>query len=169
VEPHLTAEAPYQLVMIGAFVELLLLGALVPRAAGVAPLCFEIIAGLRLALLLALAVMLGARPEPPTVSGALGALLLWGALLAPPELWAFALEARSGLPVTALSSVALAGGLYAALRLHRTAGWTFLALVVGALTLQGWSLEPLRAGLSAVIALAVALLVWVAWRERSIG
>jgi hypothetical protein len=165
LEPVLTAEAPYQLVMVGALVELLLLGALLPRIPGVAPVCFEILAGVRLTLLFALAGLLAAQPEPPRVLAGCSALALWGALLLPPELWAFALEARAGFPLSALTSILFAVGFYAALRVHRALGWGYALVFVTAVAMQGWRLEPIGGPLLAPIALAVVFVVVAARRE----
>ena len=162
----LSSETTYQVVMVAAMLELLLLGALLPRTPDSgAPVCFAAVAGLRLLALLTLAGVLGTQrdtvrdPVHCTAEplGALIALSIWGAILAPPELWAAAAELRVGLPVTLISSVALSGGFYAALRLHPAIGWGFLGLIFSALFVQHWQLEPLGGALSAVIALGVGL------------
>ena len=154
----LSSETAYQLVMVAAMLELLLLGALMPRTPdGGAPVAFAAIAGLRLITLLALASLLSAQRNAVKPLEATIALCIWGAMLAPPELWAAATELRSGLPVTVISSIALSGGLYAALRLHRVIGWGFLALIFSALYMQDWKSEPLGSALIAVIALGAAL------------
>ena len=160
VQHTLSSETLYQLVMVTALLELLLLGALLPRTPNAgAPVCFAAVSGLRLAALLALAGLLASQRNPVRPLGALIALSIWGAMLAPPELWAAAIELRVGLPLTIISSIALSGGLYAALRVHRAIGWGFLTLICAALLMQNWQLEPLGMPLGAVIALGTGL--WV--------
>jgi hypothetical protein len=176
---HLTAEPPYQVVMIAAMLELLLLAALAPRSGGVAPLSFEVIAGLRLIALLVLGTMLGVgigqrrslletSPEPvdpqplrSKLQGAL-ALALWGLILLPPELWAFALEARVGFPPTAVTSLMLGIGSFAALRVHARLGWAYPLLTVLLFAAQGFTLEPLS---PALIVLGVGGLAILFWRQ----
>ena len=164
----LSSETAYQLVMVAAMLELLLLGALMPRTPdGGAPIGFAAVSGLRLMTLLALASLLAAQRNTVKPLEATIALCIWGAMLAPPELWAAATELRSGLPVTVISSIALSGGLYAALRLHRVIGWGFLALIFSALYMQDWKSEPLGSALIAVIALGAALWVIAFNTDRS--
>ena len=154
----LSSETAYQLVMVAAMLELLLLGALMPRTPdGGAPIGFAAVSGLRLMTLLALAAVLATQRNTVKPISATIALCIWGAMLAPPELWAAATELRNGLPVTMISSIALSGGFYAALRLHRAIGWGFLALIFSALYMQDWKSEPLGSALIAVIALGAAL------------
>lgn len=158
VQHTLSGETAYQLVMVAAMLELLLLGALLPRTpdAG-APVCFAAVSGLRLITLLALAGLLATQRDAVEPLSALIALCIWGAMLAPPELWAAAAELRVGLPLTTISSIALSSGLYAAMRLQRAIGWGFLALIFSAVFVQNWQLEPLGVALSAVIALGAGL------------
>ena len=154
----LSSETTYQLVMIAAMLELLLLGALIPRTVDTgAPVGFAAVSGLRFAALLALAGWLAAQRQIIKPLEGLIALSLWGAMLAPPELWAAALELRSGLPVTLISSIALSAGFYAALRLRPVIGWGFFALIFSALFMQHWQLEPLGWALLAMIALGAGL------------
>ena len=154
----LSSETAYQLVMVAALLELLLLAGLMPRTPdGGAPIGFAAVSGLRLMTLLALAGVLATQRQTVKPLEGLIALSLWGAMLAPPELWAAALELRSGLPVTLVSSLALSLGFYAGLRLHFVIGWGFLALIFSALFVQDWQLEPLRIALIAVIALGAGL------------
>jgi hypothetical protein len=172
----LSAEGPYQVVMITAILELLLLATLAPRSSGFAPLCYEAVAGLRLAAGIVLGVMLATARSPrreddpddfttPPVSRLEGLVTLgvWSAILFPPELWAFALEARAGLPWTALTSLAVSVGCFAALRWHPRIGWVFPALVVTAYLLQGIRLEPPSVSVLILSALGLSLL---ALRER---
>ncbi len=154
----LGSETAYQLVMVAALLELLLLAGLMPRTPdGGAPVAFAAVSGLRMMTLLALAGLLATQRQ--TVKPVIGliALSLWGAMLAPPELWAAALELRSALPVTLVSSLALSLGFYAGLRLHPAIGWGYLTLIFSALFMQDWQLEPLRIALIAVIALGTGL------------
>lgn len=154
----LSSETTYQLVMVAAMLELLLLGALMPRTPdGGAPVGFAAVSGLRFAALLALAALLATQRNTVKPLEALIALSIWGAMLAPPELWAAALELRSSLPTTLVSSVALSLGFYAALRLQPVIGWGYLALMFSALFVQHWQLEPLGSALIAVIALGAGL------------
>lgn len=158
LQSALSSETAYQLVMVSAMLELLLLGALLPRTPGDgAPVCFAAVSGLRFAALLALAALLATQRNTVKPISALISLSIWGAMLAPPELWAAAAELRSGPPVTIISSIALSSGLYAALHLQRVIGWGFLALIFSALFMQDWQLEPLGTPLVAVIALGFAL------------
>lgn len=173
----LSAEVPYQIVMITAILELLLLATLAPRSSGVAPLCFEAVAGLRLAALVVLGAILASSSDgrrhhpwedPATIEPlpdpkrsrleAITALGLWGAILLPPELWAFALEARAELPWTALLSIALGVGSFAAIRAHSRLGWSFPASIIVVYALQGFRLEPLSPVLIALAIVGVALL-----------
>ncbi len=154
----LLSETAYQLVMIAALLELLLLGALMPRTPdGGAPVGFAAVAGLRLMTLLALAGWLATQRQISQPLEAMGALCIWGAMLAPPELWAAALELRNGLPVTLVSSIALSLGFYAALHLRPVIGWGYFTLIFSALFVQHWQLEPPGLALSAVIALGAGL------------
>ena len=158
VQTALSSETAYQLVMVSALLELLLLGALLPRTldAG-APICYAAVSGLRLIALLALAALLATQRRCVGPVSALIALSLWGAMLAPPELWAAAAELREYLPTTMISSIALSIGCYAALRLHRVIGWGFLALIFSALVVQHWQLEPFGVALGAVTLLGAGL------------
>jgi hypothetical protein len=142
----LTAELPYQIVMIGALLELLLLVALAPRGLGAAPIAYAAVAGLRLIALLALGVIVGLNSTTSKRAGAV-ALLVWGTILLPPELWAFALEARSGLPVSSVLSVMLTVGIFAALRWHARLGWVWVGLIALLLTSLRFNLEPLSPAL----------------------
>ena len=154
----LSSETAYQLVMVAALLELLLLGALLPRTPdGGAPVAFATVSGLRLMTLLALAGWLSAQRHISQPLEAMGALCIWGAMLAPPELWAAALELRSGLPTTMISSIALSLGFYAGLRLQPVIGWGYFTLIFSALFVQHWQLEPLGLALIAVIALGIGL------------
>ncbi len=174
---HLTAEPPYQVVMIVAMLELLLLAALAPRSGSAAPLSFEAVAGLRLVALLVLGTMLGVgvgqrrslletgpepvdpRPLRSKLQGAL-ALALWGTILVPPELWAFALEARAGFPLTAVMSLLLGIGSFAALRVHARLGWAYPLLAVLIFAAQGFTLEPLSPTLIVMGLGGFAILFW---------
>jgi hypothetical protein len=138
----LTAEVPYQIVMIGALLELLLLAVLAPRGLGAAPVGYIAVSGLRLVALLALGVILGVGNTTSRRAGTV-ALVVWGTILLPPELWAFALEARGGVPVSSLLSMTLSVGIFAALRWHAHLGWIWVAAVALLLTGIGFTLEPL--------------------------
>jgi hypothetical protein len=181
----LIAETPYQIVMIAAILELLLLATLAPRSSGTVPLCFEAVAGLRLAALVLLGALLASSgdgrrhhpwEEPAPMEAApdtkrsrleaVAALALWGAILLPPELWAFALEARAGIPWTLVSSVLLGVGTFAAIRAHARLGWSFPAAIVAVYAAQGFRLEPLSPALIVFAVVGVVLLVVPAKNAR---
>ncbi len=157
----LIKEFPYQVMMIVVILELLLLAALMPRGFGAEPLAYPVIAALRLGGLCISAV--GLKDEPPR--HAFVALALWGALLAPPELWASALEARAGVPLTLFSSVIIAGGVYSSLRLSRSFGFAFCAFSLGTLAWSGFDPTPLSNLWIVLIGLCAALMLVVNWRR----
>ena len=159
-EPYraaLTAEASYQIVMIGALLELVLLVALAPRGLGAAPVCYSTVAALRLTALIVLGAVLGMGRDAPKRVGIV-ALSVWGAILFPPELWAFALEARGGLPVSSLLSVVLGIGVFAALRWHAHFGWAWVAVMALTLLSVQFTLEPLSLAPLIVAALGLIFL-----------
>jgi hypothetical protein len=130
----LEKEIPYQVLSVVLALELLTLAALSPRTTGLEPLGFHAIGSLRLIGLMIMAAMLfDAKP-----SHALSALTLWAVILAPPELWAFSIEAREGIPSSILSSYLIALGAYAFARTFPSASQIFPALGVLALFFNGF-------------------------------
>ena len=127
-------ELPYQTLCVVLALELLTLAALSPRIGGLEPLGYHAIGSLRLIGLLVLGALLHqAKPKE-----ALIALALWAIILAPPEIWAFALEAREGLPLGVASSFLAATGAYAFARLFPSASQIYVLLGVMALFLGGF-------------------------------
>jgi hypothetical protein len=141
-----TGELPYQIVMIGALLELLLLAVLAPRGLGAAPVGYIAVSGLRLVALLALGVIVGVQSNVSKKAGVI-AIIVWGAILLPPELWAFALEARAGVPVSSVLSVMLSIGIVAALRWHARLGWIWVGIIALFLTGIGFNLGTLSPAL----------------------
>jgi hypothetical protein len=132
----LQREFPYQIVMVAVILELIILAALMPRGFGSEPLAYSIIAVLRLGALMACGFAL--RDTAPRI--ALVALALWGFVLAPPELWAYALEARSGLPTTALTSLLVAFGAYSSARISKAVAFGFIGIIGAALLWTGFDM-----------------------------
>jgi hypothetical protein len=127
-------EIPYQVLSVVIALELLTLAALSPRTTGLEPLGFHAIGCLRFVGLLILAALLHeAKPRD-----AILAVSLWAVILAPPELWAFSIEAREGLPTSLISSYVIALGAYAFARLLPSAAQIFPALGVLALFFNGF-------------------------------
>ena len=130
----LKQEMPYQIFSVIIALELLTLAALSPRTTGLEPLGFHAIGSLRLVGLMVLAAMLHeAKPRH-----ALSAITLWAIILAPPELWAFSIEAREGLPSSVFSSYLIAFGAYGFARILPSASQIFPALGVLALFFNGF-------------------------------
>jgi hypothetical protein len=125
----LREELPYQTLCVFLALEVLVLVALTPRTTGLEPLGFHALGCLRLCGLMFLGSLL--HQHPPRY--ALAALTIWGVVLAPPEIWAFALEAREGLPLTVVSSLVCGYGAYGFARLFPNAAQVFPALGVLAL------------------------------------
>jgi hypothetical protein len=157
----LTKEFPYQVVMVIVILELLILAALMPRGFSAEPLAYPIIAALRLGGLCVSAFAL--RDTAPR--HAFAALTIWGALLAPPELWSYALEARAGLPVTLFGSLLIAGGVHSSAHLSRRLTLAFVAFGLVALTWSRFDLTRFSNFWIVLIALCVALMLVVSWRR----
>ncbi len=127
-------EMPYQVLSVVIALEILTLAALSPRTTGLEPLGFHAIGGLRLIGLMVLGTLLHqAKPLD-----ALYALTLWAIILAPPELWAFSIEAREGFPSSIFSSYLIALGSYGFARMLPSASQFFPALGVLALFFNGF-------------------------------
>lgn len=156
-------EAPYQLVMVAVILELVVLAMLSPRGIPADPQVVIGVSGIRLVALVWLAGLL--RDEAPRT--AWPALLVWAAILWPPEIWAHALEARVlDAWRTALGSVLFAFALHT---VARRTGWLWwVAAIVFAATLLVPALSPLEQLLGsrlpwwALVAAVVALFGWFA-------
>jgi hypothetical protein len=127
-------ELPYQTFCVFLALELLVLVALTPRTTGLEPLGFHALGCLRLCGLMFLGSLL--HQHPPRF--ALAALTIWGVVLAPPEIWAFALEAREGFPLTVISSLLCGYGAYGFAKVFPSAAQIFPALGVMALFLNSF-------------------------------
>ncbi|MFN3265811.1 MAG: hypothetical protein ACK41E_03125 [Deinococcales bacterium] len=130
----LREELPYQTLCVFLALEILVLAALSPRTTGVEPVGFHALGCLRLCALTFLGSLLYAHPP----RHALTALTLWGIILAPPELWAFALEARDGIPPTLITSVLCGFGAYGFARIFPNFAQIFPALGVLVLFVNGF-------------------------------
>jgi hypothetical protein len=127
-------ELPYQTLCVFLALELLVLVALTPRTTGLEPFGFHALGCLRLCGLM----FLGSLLHQHQPRHALTALTIWGVVLCPPEVWAFALEARDGLPLTVISSLLCGYGAYGFARLFPSAAQVFPALGVMALFFNGF-------------------------------
>ncbi len=125
----LEKDLPYQVFIVIAALEILTLVALSPRTSGAEPLGFYAISCLRLLGL----SLLGSFLFEDSPQHAMPVLTLWAIILVPPELWAFALEARSGIPLTIFSSLLAGFGAYGFARVFPSAAQIFPLLVVLAL------------------------------------
>jgi hypothetical protein len=157
----LQKEFPYQVVMVAVILELLILAALMPRGFGAEPLAYSMIASLRLGALLACAFAL--RGTPPRL--ALAALTLWSLFLLPPELWSYALEARAGLPTTALTSLMMACGAYSSARHSPILAFAFVGVVIGALFWTGFTLNASSSIWIVLAALSLLLTLALHWKR----
>jgi hypothetical protein len=123
--PIFELEMAYQLVMVACLLELVLTAFLLPRGDSNSVVAFQSVAALRLLALLGLCLMV----LPYKTRFVLPAMLAWGAILAAPELWSFALEARAGMPMTLLGSPLLVLGIHGSFRLHSRL-WVLWLLVL---------------------------------------
>jgi hypothetical protein len=130
----LEQELPYQILSVTIALELLTLAALSPRTTGLEPLGFHAIGSLRLVGLMVMAAIL----HEATPRHALSALSLWAVILAPPELWAFSIEAREGFPSSMISSYLIALGAYGFAKILPSASQIFPALGILALFFNGF-------------------------------
>jgi hypothetical protein len=160
--PVFQLEIAYQMVLVGCLIELLLTGFLTPRGDSSIPVVYQSVAVLRGLVLLGLVLLV----LPYKTRAVLPAMLVWGAILSAPELWAFALEARAGFPVTLLGSLFLLLGIHAGLRLHSKLGLVWLALVLGSLLLPtAWNaffsmVQPTVPILAIISSLIFVLAYW---------
>ena len=132
--PVFNIELAYQLVMVACLLEMILTAFLVPRGDSNSPVVFQSVAALRALTLLGLALIV----LPYKSRAVLPAMLVWALILAAPELWAFALEAREGVPLTLLGSLLLVLGVHASFRLHSKLWLAWLASLIGSF-LTPWS------------------------------
>jgi hypothetical protein len=129
--PVLQLEFAYQMVLVGCLIEMLLVVFLSPRGEITVPVVYQSVAALRAFILLGLTLLL----LPYKFRLALPALLIWAGMLSAPELWAFALEARAGMPLSLIGTLLLALGIQASFRLHSKLGLIWLGLMLGSLLL----------------------------------
>jgi hypothetical protein len=149
----LREELPYQTLCVFLALEILVLAALSPRTSGLEPLGFHALGCLRLCGLM----FLGSLLYQHAPKYAFAALTLWGIILSPPEIWAFALEAREGFPLTIFSSLLCAYGAYAFARLFSNAAQIYPALGVMALFMNGF--QPSMYSLPMLILLVSSMLL----------
>ncbi len=129
--PALQLELAYQMVLVGCLIEMLLTVFLSPRGEANAPVVFQSVAAFRALVLLGLTLLV----LPYKTRVVLPALLIWAAMLSAPELWAFALEARAGMPLSLVGTPLLALGIQASFRLHSKLGLVYLGLLLGSVLL----------------------------------
>jgi hypothetical protein len=129
--PVLQLEVAYQMVVVGCLIEMLLTVFLAPRGEIGVPVVYQSVAAIRGLVLLGLVLLV----LPYKTRVVLPALLIWAAMLCAPELWAFALEARAGMPLTLIGTLLLALGIQASFRLHSKLGLVYLGLLLGSILL----------------------------------
>lgn len=149
-------ELPYQTLCVFLALEILVLVALSPRTSGLEPLGFHALGCLRLCGLMFLGSLLFQYPP----RHALAALGLWGIILAPPELWAFALEARDGFPLTIFSSLLCGFGAYGFARIFPNFAQIFPALGVMALFFNGFMPSLYSPPMLVLIGSSMLFLLW---------
>jgi hypothetical protein len=156
-------ETPYQLVMVAAILELIVLAVLSPRGIPADPQVLIGVSGIRLLALIGLAGLV--HDEPPRT--AWPAIIVWAAILWPPELWAHALEARVlDAWRTAFGSVLLGFAAHTVAR--RVGGAWWIAVVLLAASVFVPMLSPLDQLLTqrlpwwALLAGIVAVFGWFA-------
>jgi hypothetical protein len=125
--PVLQLELAYQMVLVGCLIELLLTVFLLPRGEISVPVVYQSVAAFRALALLGLTLLV----LPYKTRVVLPAMLIWAAMLCAPELWAFSLEARAGMPLTVVGTLLLALGVQASFRLHSKLGLVWLGLMLG--------------------------------------
>lgn len=124
--PILQLETAYQMVLVGCVIEMLLTLFLAPRGEIAVPVVYQSVAAFRGLVLMGLMLLvLGYKTRV-----ALPAMLIWAAILSAPELWAYALEARAGLPLTLFGTLLLVLGIHASFRLNLKFGIVYLALIL---------------------------------------
>jgi hypothetical protein len=162
--PVLQLELAYQTVLVGCLIEMLLVMFLAPRNDSSVPVVFQSVAAFRALVLLGLVLMvLGYKAR-----AVLPALLIWAAILSAPELWAFALEARAGFPLTLPGSLLLMLGIHASFRLHSKLWLIWLAFVLGSLLLpSAWNAFLSLVQPNLPILVIISSLIWVLayWKD----
>jgi hypothetical protein len=162
--PILQHEVAYQTVLVGCLIELLLVMFLAPRGDYSVPVVYQSVAALRALILLGLVLMV----LPYKSRAALPAMLIWAAILTAPELWAFALEARAGLPLSMPGSLLLMLGIHASFRLHSKLWLVWLMLVLGSLFLpSAWNafFSLVQADLPILAMISSLILVVAYWKD----
>jgi hypothetical protein len=129
--PVLQLELAYQMVLVGCLIEMLLTVFLAPRGEVAVPVVYQSVAALRALVLLGLTLLV----LPYKTRVVLPTVVIWAAMLSAPELWAFALEARAGMPLTLIGTLLLALGIQASFRLHAKLGLAYSGLLLGSLLL----------------------------------
>ncbi len=162
-------EVPYQLVMIAAILELIVLAVLSPRSIPADPQVLMGVSSIRFLALIGLAGLV--HDEPPRV--AWPALLVWALILWPPELWAHALEATViDAWRTALGSVLIAFAAHTIARRVGAAWWVVVILFAAAVFVP--MLSPLHQLISprvpwwTLLAVIVALFGWFIELKRNV-
>jgi hypothetical protein len=167
--PLTSREVPYQLVMIAAILELIVLAVLSPRGIPSDPQVLMGVSGIRLLALIGLAGLV--HDDAPRM--AWPALLVWVLVFLPPELWAHVLEATlTDAWRTALGSMLLA---FAAHTLARRAGavwWVVVAIFAATVFVP--TLSPLNQLVSSrvpwwvFLAVMIALFGWFSETKRRV-
>ncbi len=129
--PVFQLELAYQMVLVGCLIEMLLTVFLSPRGEVAVPVVYQSVAALRAVVLLGLTLLV----LPYKTRVVLPAMLIWAAMLSAPELWAFALEARAGMPLSLIGTLLLALGIQSSFRLTFKLGLVYLGLMLGSLLL----------------------------------
>lgn len=129
--PILQLEMAYQMVLVGSVIEMLITVFLAPRGEMRVPVVYQSVAAFRGLVLMGLMLLvLGYKTRI-----VLPAILIWAAILSAPELWAYALEARAGIPLTLFGTVLLVLGIHAGFRLNFKFGFVYLVLILFSLFL----------------------------------
>jgi hypothetical protein len=129
--PVFQLEMAYQMVMVGCLLEMLMTVFLSPRHDASLPVVYQSVAAIRALVLLGLTLLV----LPYKTRVVVPALLLWAAMLSAPELWAFALEARAGMPISLIGSLCLSLGIHASFRLHNKLWLIWFGVVLASLVL----------------------------------
>jgi hypothetical protein len=158
----LREELPYQTLCVFLALEILVLAALTPRTSGLEPLGFHALGCLRLCGLM----FLGSMLHQYSPKYALAALSLWGVFLAPPELWAFSLEARDGFPPTLFTSLLCAYGALSFAKYFPNAAQVFPALGVMALFFNGFQPSVYSLPMQVLLVSSIVLVLVLIWHSR---
>jgi hypothetical protein len=168
--PLTTREVPYQVVMIAAILELIVLAVLSPRGIPADPQVLLGVSGIRFLALIGLAGLV--HDEPPRA--AWPALSVWALILWPPELWAHALEATAmDAWRTGLGTVLIAFAAHTAARRVGAFWWLVVMLFVGSVFVPIFS--PLHQLVSSsvpwwiLLALVIALFGWFSESKRHVS